>query len=449
MPAAQMPPAMQAAAVQPLDGPGPDEGEKALPAISIHAFCDRQDTAGVINETTRDWRMKRTNMKIYMGGLPAAIDFYQKETTPALVMVETGMRGAELFTQLEQLAGVCDENTKVVIIGAANDIRLYRQLMEQGVSEYIVPPFHPLNLIRSLSDLYVDPDKPFIGKVVAFYGAKGGVGASTIAHNVAWQISEHLKSDAALVDLDASFGTSGLDFQYDHNSGLDEALADASRLDETLLDRIMVRHTPRLSILPASGALGQGITDTEAFEAVVHAVRSVSPLSILDMPHMWTEWTESVLSAADEVVVVSTLDLASLRNTKNLIDHLKSRRPNDPDPILVINKTGLLEGGIDVDGFGSAVGIQPSVSFAFEPEVFVRASDNGEMIADMKTAAGTIEGMQRIAARLKTGQFPTSQSTSGGIGLSRLKSKTKDKAKDKSAAGAESKSLLKKLMKKG
>ena len=83
---------------------------------------------------------------------------------------------------------------------------------------------------------------------------------------------------------------------------------------------------------------------------------------------MWTEWTEAVLTAADEVVVVSTLDLASLRNTKNIIDHLKTRRPNDADPILILNKTGMLEGGIDrVDEFGSAVGVQPAVSFAFEP----------------------------------------------------------------------------------
>ena len=456
MPHASLPhAAMPAAAPEPLDGPGPEEGEKALPAITIHAFCDRQDTAGVINETTRDWRMKRTNMKIYMGGLPAAIDFYQKEATPALVMVETGMRGPELFTQLAQLAGVCDENTKVVIVGAANDIRLYRQLMEEGVSEYIVPPFHPLSFIRSLSNLYVNPDKPFVGKVVAFYGAKGGVGASTIAHNVAWQVSEHLQSDTALVDLDASFGTSGLDFQYDHSSGLDEALADATRLDEVLLDRIMIRHTPRLSILPASGALGQGVTDREAFEAVVGAVRGVSPLTLLDMPHMWTEWTEAVLSASDEVVIVSTLDLAGLRNTKNIIDHLRSRRPNDPDPILIVNKTGMLDGGITVEEFGAAVGVQPAVSFAFEPDVFVRASDNGEMISDPKLAAGTIEGFQRIASRLKTGHFPVPGTASGGLSLSRLKGagkggkKSKDKLPKADADGTESKSFLKKMMKKG
>ena len=445
---------MPAAAPQPLDGPGPEEGEKALPAISIHAFCDRQDTAGVINETTCDWRMKRTNMKIYMGGLPAAIEFYRKETTPALIMIESGMRGPELFSQLEELAGVCDENTKVVVVGAANDIRLYRELMERGVSDYLVPPLHPISMIRSISALYLDPEAPFVGRVAAFFGAKGGVGSSTLAHNIAWQLSEHIQYDTALVDMDASFGTTSLDFHYDSSSGLEEALSEPERLDDMLLDRIMVRHTPRLSILPASGMLGKGVYSKESFEAVVNAVRAVSPLSVLDMPHVWTDWTEAVLTAADDIVVTATLDLASLRNTKNLIDFLKAQRPNDPDPILILNMVGLAE-GITVEEFGAAVGVQPSITFAFEPNTFITAANNGEMVTDLKQHGGTIEGFQRVASRLRHGSWPELAPATKINPRSLLKAgkdksdKGSKKAKAKADDGESSKSFIKGLMKKG
>ena len=449
-PAAPAPQIMPEAAVSalPLEEPDREGGEKALPAITIHAFCERQDTAGVINESTRDWRMKRTNMKIFMGGLPAAIEFYRKESTPALVMIESGMRGPELFSQLEALAGVCDENTKVMVIGAANDIRLYRQLMDKGVSDYLVPPFHPIGLIRSISELYTDPENPFVGRVCAFFGAKGGVGSSTLAHNVAWQMAEHLQQDTALVDLDMSFGTTGLDFHYDHNSGLEEALAEPDRLDETLLDRIMIRHTPRLSLLPASGNLGRGIMNTEAFEAVVAAVRSVSPHTILDLPHIWSDWTEAVITAADDVVVTATLDLASLRNTKNLVDFLKSQRPNDPEPILIVNKVGLLE-GITVEEFGAAVGVNPAVTFAFEPEVFVAASNNGEMITDAKAAGGTVEGLSRIATRLRTGEFPAVMPSRPSARSLLKKGGDKPIAPVTGTDDGESKSFIKKLLKKG
>jgi len=239
MPAGMQPPMPAAAPIQaqtmvePIAHPDSEVsregGEKALPQISIQAFCDRQETASVINEATRDWRMKRTNVKIYMGGLSAAIEFYHKENTPGLILIESGMRGPELFSQLEELASVCDAGTKVVMIGAANDIRLYRQLMEKGVSDYIVPPFHPISLIRSMGELYSDPEKPFIGRVAAFFGAKGGVGSSTIAHNIAWALSENIQQETALVDLDASWGTTGLDFAYDASQGLEEALAEPLR----------------------------------------------------------------------------------------------------------------------------------------------------------------------------------------------------------------------------
>jgi hypothetical protein len=75
-----------------------------------------------------------------------------------------------------------------MVIGAINDIALYRQLVARGVSEYVVPPFQPLQILRTISGLFADPDAPFVGKQISVVGAKGGVGASTIAHNLAWAL---------------------------------------------------------------------------------------------------------------------------------------------------------------------------------------------------------------------------------------------------------------------
>jgi len=414
----QMPPVAQsmvASVARPEDDFDREGGDKALPQISIHAFCDRQETAGVINESTRDWRMKRTNVKIYMGGLTAAIEYYHKENTPSLILIESGMRGQELFSQLEELASVCDAGTKVVMIGAANDIRLYRQLMEKGVSDYIVPPFHPISLIRSMGELYSDPDKPFIGRVAAFFGAKGGVGSSTLAHNIAWSLSETIQQETALVDLDASWGTTGLDFAYDASQGLEEALAEPERLDETLLDRIMIRHTPKLSILPTAGSLNQkAVMTPEAYEAVVNGVRSISPLTILDMPHYWCDWTTNVLINSDDVVITATPDLANLRNTKNLIDFLRAQRPNDAEPILILNKTGMTKASeISVKDFAAAVGLEPALVLGFDPDAYFEASNDGKMLTEVKVAAQAVSGMEYIARRLKTGKFDTASSPSG------------------------------------
>lgn len=423
-------------------------GERALPQLSIHAFCDRNETASCVNQMTRDWRMSRTNTKIYMGGLPAAIDFYHKENTPGLILIESAMRGNELFSQLETLASVCDEGTRVVIIGATNDIRLYRQLMEKGVSEYIVPPLHPLSMIRSLSEVFADPDRPFTGRAVAFYGSKGGVGSSTLAHNIAWTLSERLMQETSLIDLDSSWGTTALDFAYDSASGLEEALADADRLDDTLLDRIMVRHTPRLSILPTSSSLNtKPVTDPAAYEAIIAAVRSISPLAILDLPHIWNDWTTNILTTVDDVVITTTPDLANLRNTKNLIDFLKAQRPHDSDPILVLNQTGRCrtkEDEISVENFAGAVGLDPSLVIGFDPDTFSRACNEGKMLAEMKTTDALVPGLDYLGHRLRTGKF-TAPPEMGG---SRLKMGRKSKLTGSGEPAAKSKSLIASLLRK-
>jgi len=383
--------------------PQPTMPHPTMPGGQMPPQGNLLDYAG----TARDWRMKRTNVKIYMGGLPAAIEFYHKENTPSLIIIESGMRGEELFNQLESLASVCDEGTKVVMIGAANDIRLYRQLMDKGLSDYLVPPLHPLNLIRSLGELYTDPDQPFIGRVVAFFGAKGGAGSSSMAHNTAWVLSEHLGQETALIDLDSSWGTTGLDFSYDNTSGLEEALGEPDRLDEMLMDRIMIRHTQKLSILPTSSSLNtKPVMDSSSYEAVVNAVRAISPISLLDMPHFWTDWTTNILTSVDDVVVTATPDLSGMRNAKNLIDFLKTQRPNDPEPILILNCVGMSPNTeISVKDFGAMVGQDPHVVIGWDPDSHFEATNEGKMLADIKTATQTVQGLEFLASRLRAGTF--------------------------------------------
>ena len=102
-------------------------------------------------------------------------------------------RSDRLLALLDGLAQVCDPGTKVVVIGQTNDIALYRELMRRGVSEYLTQPLGPLQIIRAVSALYADPSAPFVGRQVAFVGAKGGVGASTLAHNFAWSMAEEFR----------------------------------------------------------------------------------------------------------------------------------------------------------------------------------------------------------------------------------------------------------------
>lgn len=93
-------------------------------------------------------------------------------------------------------------------------------------------------------------------------------------------------------------------------------------------DNLSLLARPRHLIVPSADEL--------AFDPILEAARVSAPAIILDLPHLWTAWVRRLLGAADEVVITTMPDLASLRNAKNLIDQLKMARPNDGAPRLVI-----------------------------------------------------------------------------------------------------------------
>ena len=386
---------------------GNEVSDQPIPRISIGAFCERPETGALIHNAANDRRLAKAHVTVELGGLPAAIERYHDETTPNLLIIESGMRGRGLFDQLEELAGVCDPDTKVIIVGASNDIGLYRELMKRGVSEYLVPPMTPMHVIRTISELFLDPEQPFAGKTIAFIGAKGGVGSSTVAHNCAWAMTEGLQSDAVLVDLDLSFGTAGLDFNQDPAQTLGDALAEPDRLDDALLDRLLVRCTDRLSLFSAPATLDKEWDfNPQAYEMVLEKVRRQAPFVALDLPHLWMPWVKQTLLAADQVVVTVAPDLASLRNAKNLFDLVAGARPNDEPPRVVINMAGMPKRPeIPIKDFADALGTPPTLVLPFEPQLFGKAANNGQMITELDPKSKAADGFSHLAS-LVSGRTP-------------------------------------------
>ncbi len=384
-----------------------DIGVVAIPRIAIHFFPDNEQSLQACDTCALDRRMSRAQCVVKRGGMFEAIDTYRHEPTPSLIFVESAARGRDLLDQLSQLAEVCDANTKVVVIGAHNDISLYRELMRQGVSEYMVGPVQPLQLIKVISSLFNDPETPFVGRAIAFVGARGGAGSSSIAHNFAFSLSEQMTANTVIVDYDLPFGTAGLDFNQDPPQGMADALGEPDRLDSVLLDRMLTRCTEKLSLFSAPAALDQDYTaDAEAYAEVTRKVRSAAPFIVMDLPHIWTPWLKANLIAADDVIIVATPDLASLRNAKNIIDLLKNARPNDRAPRLVLNQTEMPgRPEIPVKDFTAALGIEPCALIPFDAKLFGQASNNGQMIGDFAPTSKVADALNQLTATV-TGRAP-------------------------------------------
>jgi pilus assembly protein CpaE len=392
----------------------PDEHIAPAPRISIQAFCDTVETAAAVQAAGEDRRLGKAHLKIQMGGVTAAVEAYRTSPTPNVVLLETETRGHDILDGLDQLADVCDAGTRVIVVGRINDVVLYRELVRRGVSDYLIAPVATLDVVRAICGLFSPMDTKPLGRIVAVMGAKGGVGASTIAHNVAWAIAGDLNMDAVVTDLDLAFGTAGLDYNQDPPQGIADAVFSPERIDTNFIDRLLSKCTDHLSLLAAPATL-ERVYDfgAESFEAIFDSLRANIPCVVLDLPHQWTGWTRRTLINADDILVVAAPDLANLRNTKNLIDLLRAARPNDHKPYYCLNQVGVPKRPeIKTGDFAKALGDEPVVSIPFDPQLFGTAANNGQMIAEISASHKTADAFRQLA-QILTGRAEAKRQRGG------------------------------------
>ncbi|WP_292060843.1 CpaE family protein [Mesorhizobium sp.] len=390
---------------------------RPVPRISIQAFCETEGVANPIERAGEDRRMAKAHLKVHMGGIATAIEFYQSAPTPNLILLESRSEPKQLLEQLTQLAEYCDPSSKVVVIGHYNDVGLYRELIRSGISEYVIAPVSMTDIVSVVSSIFVDPESDPIGRSIAFIGAKGGVGSSTIAHNVAWAMSSLFKSEVVVADLDLAFGTANINFDQDPAQGIAEAVFSPERVDEVYLDRLLAQCAEHLSLLAAPSTLERVYDfDPDAFSQVIETAQRSAPLLVLDLPHIWSGWAKSTLIKADEIVITATPELANLRNTKNMVDMLKRLRPNDPPPKLIINQAGVPKRPeIAASDFSEPLGITPMAVINFEPLLFGNAANNGRMLGEMDAKSPVVGTINEIAHVL-TGRSEIKTKKKAGLG---------------------------------
>ena len=380
----------------------PGQHIAAVPRISIQAFCEMPELAAAFQAAAGDRRMAKAHVKVQMGGLAAAGEAYRSAATPNVIVIENNANGTELLEGLDKLAEVCDAGTKVIVVGRLNDVVFYRELVRRGISDYLISPVTPIDVVRTVSGLFNAPNADPVGRTIAVVGAKGGVGASTIAHNISFAIARDLSLDSVVVDLDLPFGTAGLDFNQDPPQGIADAVFSPDRVDSAFVDRLLSKCTDHLSLLASPATLDREYDfDPEAFDPVFDALRGSVPYIVLDVPHLWTAWAKRAIVSADEVLFVVAPDLANLRNAKNLFDFVRAARPNDQSPVYLLNQVGMPKRPeVRVADFAKALGHEPAATIPFDPQLFGTAANNGQMIVEVSANHKTAETFLSLAMSL-------------------------------------------------
>ncbi len=349
-----------------------------------------------------DPKLSKATIQAHNGSLQNAVRHYESNQTPNIILFETDAVGDELLMRLEALAEVCDPGTNVVVIGASNDIELYRDLMRRGISEYMVKPLAPRRVFEAIADICMDPDAAPMGRLIAFMGSRGGAGSSTLAHNIGWMLGQAYEEEVVIIDLDISFGTAGLAFNLETPQGIHSALAEPERLDDVLLERFLAEYDDHLKLLVSPAALdAEEKLYMDALDPLLELVRQRASYVILDLPHRWAPWSQQLLLDADEVVIVGLLDLPGLRDSRHLIARMRELRGDQAPVSLVLNHAGeYKKSELSAKDFENAIDLKPALLLSHEPNLFGPASNNGQMLAEVNRRHKTVELLRQFAIKL-------------------------------------------------
>ena len=373
----------------------------------MQAFCESVETAAAVRSAGEDRRLGKAHLTVKMGGVAAAIEAYGTVPTPNVIILETE-GGSDILAGLDELAGVCDPGTRVVVIGTPHDTAPYRELVRRGVSDYVIGPVTALDVVRSICSLFSarKRSRPAASSPSSAPRAASAPPPSrTMWHGRSRAISRSIPSSSTSTSPSAPPASTTIRIRCRASP---MRCSPADRPDTALMERLLAKCTDRLSLLAAPATL-ERVYDfgEQAFDAIFDTLRMTTPCIVLDIPHQWSAWTKRALVGADDILIVAEPDLANLRNAKNMLTILKAARPNDRPPLYCLNQVGLPKRPeINAREFAKAIESPPIAAIPFDSRMFGAAANNGQMIAEISARHRTTEIFLQIAQRL-TGHAET------------------------------------------
>jgi len=240
----------------------------------------------------------------------------------------------------------------IIMLTAESDIEQKVRGLRAGADDYLIKPFHSAELLARIKSLLARfaprellMGRPPMGRVVSFYGAKGGVGTTTIAINTAIALHRELGRSVALVDGNLQFGDHRvfLDLGLDRKSVVD--LVTAPSVDAELIKQVIVRHDSGVGLLlaPPSPETAE-LVSAEGLSSIMGQLRSMYDYVLIDIDKRLDEINLQVFDMAEIVFVVMTADLSCLKNVRLLLDTMRTLNYESAKVQLVLNRSNAYTG---------------------------------------------------------------------------------------------------------
>lgn len=324
--------------------------------------------------------------EVITGGIKEATKYLKANRSPKILIVD--ISESELpINDIVKLSEVCEPGVEVIAIGTRNDVGVFRELLKIGIRDYLVKPLTINHLIRSIESIVLQNKGSAIttafskfGKVVAFLGARGGVGTTTLATNCAWIMAEKNLRRISLIDPDLQMGTIAQFLDLEPSSGLQEILESPERIDESLIDRFMTKYSPHLMVMYGQNSLDEDqIINSEAFDLIIQFMVGNFHYTVFDLPRYFSNGVNiQILGHSNIIVLVTDLSIIGLKDTHRYLEILKRHRTTDQQIFIIVNKHGeYRDGEIDLKDFEEAVQRKIDLMIPFDAHRPLRALTKG------------------------------------------------------------------------
>ncbi|MDP9086382.1 MAG: pilus assembly protein CpaE, partial [Pseudomonadota bacterium] len=381
----------QVTAVKPTSDTAPDrstvEGSSDRPSAMAFLLDDNTESAlrGGLAE-------QLTSISIRRGGIRAAVKALRTEPSPRVLLVDVSGLEGDPVKALDDLATVCSPDIKVIVLGDRADIEFYRLVTRRlGVDEYLRKPL-TRDAVSSLIGPYLagaapDQDRDRGGRIIAVCGARGGAGATTIAVNLALQVSEQTRSHVALLDLNLRGGHAALMLGASPGPGLRAALEDPEHVDGLLLDRVAIAVSDRMRIIAADEPIESDPAPTgTGVNRVVKLLRQRFNVIIIDMPMPPSPAEREALMLARQALIVLNPDVGSLRDAQQA-KRLINTQIGAGRTISVLNRA-TMPGALTLAMVEEGLGQKPEVIIPDLAKQLTRASNLGRPALNECAALG-------------------------------------------------------------
>jgi pilus assembly protein CpaE len=337
---------------------------------------------------------------VQSGGADLFSTLLESEAPPKLVFVDLEDQDQPIQIAA-RLVSLCGPASKLIALGSANDVTLYRSMIAAGLTDYIVKPFAPealtqAMLLASRAGTATAATRKE-AKTIVVTGARGGIGTSTIALNLAWIVAHEMKHKCVLLDLDLQFGVSALALDLEPGHGLRDIVSSPQRVDGLMISSAIVAESGNLDVLSAEESLDEPIhVDNAAIAALLKELRINHRTLVVDLPRHLAISQKRLLTVANEIVLTTELSLVGIRDTLRLLTAIKSLGGMGR-VTLVATRVGLQHpGGVDSATFMKGVKEKLDFTIPEDPKSVMAASNAGKTLPSVAPNAPLTKALRTL-----------------------------------------------------